>query len=78
MTKLLQCSVYAWLLVICVRKIKITKMLQYQADCNNNHAYVCKAFFHRGHKFNKYILYIRLLHREMICLPGGVMNQKGR
>ncbi len=45
MTKLLQIGVFCWCSMICALKIKITKMLQCQADCNNNRARVYKAFF---------------------------------
>lgn len=45
MTKLLQIGVFCWFSMIYVLKIKITKMLQCQVDCNNNRAHVYKAFF---------------------------------
>lgn len=54
--------------MIYVLKIKITKMLQCQADCNNNRARVYEAFFIEATNLIKYILYIRLLLREMNSL----------
>lgn len=43
-------------------------MLQCQADCNNNRARVYEAFFIEATNLIKYILYIRLLLREMNSL----------